>query len=99
MPRFANSTGLTLIPKVENPQSMKEFRPITCCNTLYKIISTILVARVKRILEGIICMQQTAYVPGRRITDGILIMQELMDDYHKAYGMPRCAIKRDIMEA
>ncbi|GAA0174150.1 hypothetical protein LIER_27597 [Lithospermum erythrorhizon] len=44
-------------------------------------------------------MQQTAYIPGRKITDEILIIQDLMVGYHKEAGIPNCAIKVDIVKA
>ncbi|GAA0177568.1 hypothetical protein LIER_29718 [Lithospermum erythrorhizon] len=78
---------------------MKSFRPIACYNSIYKIISSILVVRLKKVFHKIIELQQTAYVPGRIITDGILIMQELMVGYHRNSGASRCAIKVDIVKA
>ncbi|GAA0171171.1 hypothetical protein LIER_41098 [Lithospermum erythrorhizon] len=99
MPKHVNSTAISLLPEVQNPQSMRSFRPIACCNSIYKIISSILAARLKVVLHIVIGLQQTVYVPGRRITDGILIMQELMARCHKESGAPRCAIKVDIVEA
>ncbi|GAA0184441.1 hypothetical protein LIER_31729 [Lithospermum erythrorhizon] len=78
---------------------MKDFRPIACCNTIYKCISTILANRLKQTLQGVIGLQQTAYVPGRSIADGIFIMQEMVCGYHKKTGKPRCALKVDITKA
>lgn len=49
-----NSTIITLVPKVANPSSMADFRPISCCNTLYKIISKLIANRIKGILPSII---------------------------------------------
>ncbi|KAK3229793.1 hypothetical protein Dsin_001674 [Dipteronia sinensis] len=34
-----NATILALVLKVPNPSKMKDFRPISCCNTLYKIVA------------------------------------------------------------
>ncbi|GKF79084.1 hypothetical protein Tco_0234652, partial [Tanacetum coccineum] len=42
---------------------------------------------------------QSAFVPGRRISDNILITQELMHNYHRDRGLPRCAFKVDIQKA
>ena len=36
-----NSTAISLIPKVPNPTQLKDFRPISCCNTIYKCIAKI----------------------------------------------------------
>ena len=41
-----NHTTLALLPKIENPNTMKDFRPISCCNTVYKIIRKILATRL-----------------------------------------------------
>lgn len=36
--RGINATALTLIPKTNCPQILKEYRPIACCNVIYKCI-------------------------------------------------------------
>ncbi|GJX63923.1 hypothetical protein Tco_0296823 [Tanacetum coccineum] len=55
-----------------------------------------------RIIEGIkevVSENQSAFVPGRRISDNILLTQELMHNYHLKRGSPRCAFKVDIQKA
>lgn len=42
-----NKTYVSLIPKVSNPSSSNEFRPSSLCNVSYKIISKVLVTRLK----------------------------------------------------
>ena len=37
-----NHTSLTLVPKGPNPSKMNDFRPISCCNLVYKCISSII---------------------------------------------------------
>ncbi|KAK4384411.1 hypothetical protein Sango_3063500 [Sesamum angolense] len=59
-----NATVLTLIPKVRTPHSVADFRPISCCNVIYKVISKILVCRFREILDLLISPSQNAFVPG-----------------------------------
>ncbi|GJR79997.1 hypothetical protein Tco_0150782 [Tanacetum coccineum] len=73
--------------------------PISCCNVLYKCISKIIANRVKEGLGDIVSINQSAFVPGRRISDNILLTQELMRNYHRRRGPPRCAFKVDIQKA
>ena len=99
MLREINCTIIALVPKVPNPGCMHDYRPISCCNTIYKCISKIIAARIKQCIPDIISPSQSAFVQGRSIADNVLITQELMLNYHRDIGPPRCALKVDIMKA
>lgn len=49
-----NSTVVTLIPKIKDPTHISEFRPISLCNVIYKMITKVLVNRLKTFLDQII---------------------------------------------
>ena len=97
--REINCTIIALVPKVPNPSSIHDYRPISCCNTIYKCISKIITAIIKRCLPYIICPSQTAFGQGRSIADNILLTQELMKNYHLDSWAPRCALKIDLKKA
>ncbi|CAL9010471.1 unnamed protein product [Prunus brigantina] len=86
IPDKLNYTLITLVPKVQSPQTMVQFRPISLCSTLYKVISKILVARLRPILPDLISPNQVSFIPGRHITDNILIAQELMHKFKLSKG-------------
>nr|GEU31439.1 hypothetical protein [Tanacetum cinerariifolium] len=94
-----NHTFLALIPKVTTPIRVNDFRPISCCNVLYKCISKIITNRIIKGIKEVVSENQSAFVPGRRISDNILLTQELMHNYHLDHGQPRCAFKVDIQNA
>nr|GFC95339.1 hypothetical protein [Tanacetum cinerariifolium] len=91
-----NHTIIALIPKVDSPTRVNDFRPISCCNVLFKCISKIIANRIKDCLKVLVSPNQSAFVPGRNITNNILLTQELMHNYHLDRGPSRCAFKVDI---
>lgn len=68
---------VVLISKCEDPKRITKFRPISCCNVLYKIISKVMSNKLKPFLEQIISINQSAFVPKRLITDDALVAFEI----------------------
>lgn len=95
-----NETHICLIPKIENPLTIKDYRPISLANVVYKIISKILAERLKPWLNSIIIENQSAFIPGRLITDNVLIAHELMHSLNtKNLKNKFMAVKLDIAKA
>ena len=99
LPSSINSVAIALFPKCENPSKIEHYRPISCCNTLYKCIDKLLAGRLKKIMSSIISLNQSAFVPQRVIGDNIMLVQAICKDYHRVDGIPRCAFNLDIHKA
>ncbi|XP_062099866.1 uncharacterized protein LOC133805720 [Humulus lupulus] len=99
IPLSLNSTLLTLIPKVDHPTNASEFRPIACCNTLYKCISKMLCNRLNLVLPALISQNQGAFIKNRFLAHNVLILQDLLKGYNRRNVSPRCIMKIDISKA
>jgi hypothetical protein len=101
IPEGLNDTTIVLIPKGSNPESLADYRPISLCNVLYKIISKCMVNRLRPILNNIISESQSAFVPERLITDNAIIAFECFHKIQRCKN-PRdshCAYKLDLSKA
>ena len=71
-------TNIALVSKTNNPQRMTDFRPISLCNVVYRLISKALANRLKAILPHIISENQIAFIADRLITDNVLVVYKIM---------------------
>lgn len=72
-PTEINHTYITLVPKMARSEVAKDFRPISLCNVVMKIVSKCIANRMKIVLPHLIGETQSAFAPGRLITDNALI--------------------------
>jgi hypothetical protein len=101
LPDNFNMTKIVLIPKTENASDLKEFRPISLCNVIYKIISKCMVNRLRPHLQNLISENQSAFIPGRLISDNALIAFECFHAIHRSKKEENsfCAYKLDLSKA
>lgn len=100
-PTELNSTNLVLIPKKDNVEKLTDVRPIALCNIVYKLIAKVLANRLKKVLPTTISENQSAFVPGRSITDNVLIAFESIHYMKRKKGNQEgeVALKLDISKA
>ncbi|GJV35623.1 RNA-directed DNA polymerase, eukaryota [Tanacetum coccineum] len=82
-PKGCNSSFIMLIPKVSNATLVIDFRPISLIGCQYKIIGKILANRLSMVIDSCISPEQSAFIKGRNILDGPLILNEVMAWYRK----------------
>ena len=92
------ATFITLIPKEERETNPKQFRPISLCNVIYKILTKIIANRLKPLLPFIISNEQTGYVEGRQIMDSVILSNEVIHTL-KTSKTPGMLIKLDLSKA
>jgi hypothetical protein len=100
-PETLNNTHICLIPKHNNPITPVDYRPIALCNVILKIITKTIANRIKNILPDVISPHQSAFLPGRLITDNTLLAFEIFhhirNNKNKKKGL--VGIKLDMAKA
>ncbi|KAL0378724.1 UNVERIFIED_CONTAM: hypothetical protein Sradi_3177900 [Sesamum radiatum] len=99
MLRQLNHAIIALVPKSEHCPSVTDYRPISCCNMVYKDITKIIADRLAPTLGHLIDRCQAAFVGGRNITDNIFLAQEMVRQYTRKRISPRCTINVDLRKA
>ncbi|GKC18529.1 RNA-directed DNA polymerase, eukaryota [Tanacetum coccineum] len=111
--RGCNASFISLIPKVHDPKSVSDFRPISLIGSLYKVITKILATRLSLVISDLISEVQTAFLPNRQILDGPFIINELISwcrhrkqqamvfkvDFAKAYDSIRWDYLDDVLKS
>lgn len=93
-----SATFIALIPKIENPSSFGDYRPIALCNALYKIVSKIIAERLKKSISSFISPQQHAFLKDRLILDAVALAQEGLFAI-SAKNIDAAALKIDLSKA
>ena len=95
-----NQTLITIIPKCTGVDCLSLFRPISLCNTIYKIVTKIIVQRLRPPLEKLVSPLQTTFVPSRKRLNNMIIVQDLIHIMSTKKGRPGyMEIKIDLKKA
>ncbi|KAK1321937.1 hypothetical protein QJS10_CPA03g01597 [Acorus calamus] len=86
---------IALVPKSATADTLDGYRPISLCNTLYKILTKIMASRLQEVLPHIVSLHQTAFIQGRSIHHNILLAHELVNYLGKG-GKSRACVKIDL---
>jgi hypothetical protein len=85
LPQGIISYFLALIPKVKNPEVLGDYRPISLLGCIYKLLSKVLAPRLAKVIGSIVSTSQSAFIKGRQLVDGVLVLNEVVD-YAKKTG-------------
>lgn len=88
-----NCIVVTLIPNFEGPASIKDYRTIDGCTTVYNTISRILTVRLSKVIGSIVSPCSAAFIPDQQIHNHILFAYELIKGYSRNGVPPKCMIK------
>ncbi|XP_021751699.1 uncharacterized protein LOC110717342 [Chenopodium quinoa] len=96
-----NRTFLVLIPKVDHPEFISQFRPIGLCNVVYICITKCLSHRLRGVLPDLVSDYQNAFIPGRLMSDNCLMVHELISFTNASKARKRfyAALKIDMNKA
>ena len=73
-----NRAYIVLLPKVQGAKQIGDFRPISLSNSLYLIFAKVLANRLRGVLSSLISPVQSAFIPGRQMTDNIVLAEEIV---------------------
>ena len=81
MLKEVNHSYIVLILKILNPSTINHYRPISLCNTVYKVISKLIVDRLRAVIPNLVSPTQSAFIPGKWIAENQLIVQEILHNF------------------
>ncbi|CAI8588216.1 unnamed protein product [Vicia faba] len=99
MYKAINCTFISLIPKTDNAKYIKDYRSISVCTIMHKVISKVMTRRMSKVLGSIINNCQSAFVPRQQIRNHILLAYELLKGYSRKGDTPRYTMQLDLHKA
>lgn len=77
-----NCINLTLIPNVNSPNLVSQYKPIACCNIIYKMVFKVLTRRLQDGISTVVDPTQAGFIPGRQFIENVLLTIELVNIFN-----------------
>lgn len=81
----AQTTFITLIPKINGASWLLDYRPISLIRNLYKTIAKVLPIRLRSVMNCVVSNSKSDFINGRKFFDSILVANECIDSWEKKY--------------
>lgn len=98
IPEHLNHSLICLIPKIQHPETISQFRPICLSNVIIKVVSKIIANRLKPLMNELVGDSQASFVPGRQSSDNIVIARELLHSLRSKTGSKGAMIAKIDLE-
>src|ERR1044072_2694178 len=86
LPSKLIETLVVPIAKVDFPSVLGDFRPISLCNVVYKIVTKVLVNRLRPFLDDLVGPLQSSFISGRGTTDNAILAQKIVHYMHHSHS-------------
>jgi hypothetical protein len=93
-----NYCVITLVPKVKEANTVRQYKPIFLLNVDFKIFSKLLTDRITPLANGLISDSQSAFIKGRNILEGVVVLHEVLDEFRRS-GQQGVLFKIDFEKA
>lgn len=93
-----NTAFIALIIKKANPRSFPDYRPISLCNVVYKLVAKLIANEIKQILSEHITPEQFGFIATRQIQDAVAVIQECLHSI-KTRKLEACLMQIDFIKA
>lgn len=98
LPKDLNATFISLILKKDRPKYFNDYRPISLCNLVYKVVTNFLSNKVKTVFERVISDEKIGFLSNRQILDVVGVVHETLHSI-KVKNIQAFILKMDIIKA
>lgn len=96
LPHQINATTIAIFPKLLGAKKLFDYRPISCCNTVYKVVSRILSGRLNWFVDEAVQNNHVGFVSEKLLSENVLLVSELVSDFHKPTVTSRGCVQIDL---